>query len=97
MLGQTDYSGSYNIRKTDDETIVSSVPRKLKRRAPRERTIALTDCVCYDSDGNIIQVIPRTATNRKPNRRPNATPTIVNTRNDISLMSAMGSIHEGDV
>lgn len=71
-------------------------------RKPRTTTLALSDCVCYDADMNVIKVIARSTapnrTARKSNRTPIVTRTVAPTRYDAShdrdLLSKMGSIHQ---
>lgn len=89
----SDYNGSFNLGRDGAHGTVTTAHRPGGTRKPRTRTIALTDCVCYDADGNVIRTIARTASarTRKPNRRPNV---VTETRNDILLMARMGTIHE---
>jgi hypothetical protein len=87
-------STRFNITRDGATYNITSAQRVGGTRKPRTRTVALTDCVCYDADGNVTRVISRTASNRtrKPNRRPTVAAQVTS---DITLMSRMGSIHEG--
>lgn len=83
-----------NITREGSEYKITSALTVGGRRKPRSRTIALTDCVCYNSQGEEIGRIARNAPKSRP--RPTKRTTVVVDRytSDISLMSHMGSIHD---
>lgn len=84
-----------NIWKSNDGEYHISDGRKVNGgRQPRMHTKALTDCVCYNADGQVIKRIARTsATSRKS--RPRVTQVShSNVNRDRDLMSKMGTIHE---
>jgi hypothetical protein len=91
----------HNLNKVDGEYSLTSAQRVGGRRKPRTRTIALTDCVCYDRDGNEINRISRTSP-LTPRKRTAAQayskvePTRYDSRRDIILAATMGSLHLGD-
>lgn len=79
MSHDNDYAGGLSTltRYGTMNVSTSRIPRKKRSRGniaqPRTRTVALTDCVCYDADGNVTRIIPRNARTagprtRKPNR-----------------------------
>jgi hypothetical protein len=84
-----------NLTKHDGEYSITTAHRAGGTRRPRTTTVALTDCVCYDAEGNVIRTIARTA---KPNtkarsRTPRATTVTSAARRDIMLQATMGTIH----
>jgi hypothetical protein len=85
----------HNLNKTGSEYSLTSAMRVGGTRKPRTRTVALTDCVCFDRDGNEINRIARTQSNkiRTPRTR---TITVKESRSDILLMARMGTIHQDD-
>lgn len=90
-----------NLTHTDDHEFgrvytISDAHTPSMKRAPRTRTKALSDCVCYDRDGNVIRTIARATST--PRKRTTRTTTRVSPaqRRDIILQASMGSIHEGD-
>jgi hypothetical protein len=84
-----------NLTKDGNEYTITTAQRAGGTRRPRTTTVALTDCVCYDAEGNVIRVIPRTAKlNTKSRSRTPRTTTITSAaRRDIMLQATMGTIH----
>lgn len=84
----------HNVNKIDGQYSVTSALRVGGTRKPRTRTVALTDCVCYDADRNEINRIARNAP-RTPRTRRTRTTQVVSSaaRRDIMLQAQMGTIH----
>jgi hypothetical protein len=87
-----------NLTHNEDGYSITSVRQPGgANRKPRARCIALTDCVCTDTDGNVTKIIPRTHNPRTAKSRARAprTTTITSAaRRDILLQAAMGSNHD---
>lgn len=71
---------------------VTSAHRVSMARKPRTRCIALSDCVCYDAEGNIVKVIPRVKPRTTSSRRTTS-PTSARQRKDIILQATLGSVY----
>lgn len=89
-----------NLTHDSDGYRITSTRKVGGTRPTRDRCIALTDCVCYDADGNVIRTIPRTATLNRTARKSTRTPvestvqpTRYDSRKDIILAATLGTIH----
>jgi hypothetical protein len=88
----------HNLNKDGNVYTITGAMRVGGRRKPRTSTVALTDCICYDGDGNVTKVIARNTRSRTTVKRTPRVQEVTRAHyNDHALMSAMGSIHEGDV
>lgn len=85
----------HNLSKIDGQYSLTSAKRVGGTRKSRTQCIALTDCVCYDREGNIIRVIAKTAPTVS-RIRTERTKTVVTShaRRDIMLQAMMGTIHD---
>lgn len=75
---------------------ISDASKPSLAKKPRMHTRALSDCVCYDRDGNEIRRIARTTPTTTRKRTPRTKTVSAAQRRDIILQATMGSIHEGD-